>query len=591
MTTKTMAPTSPTMSIHQQPAIARHHVAVAITPTPATMDASTPPVNTRTLVGGLVASGSHEPLHVGTRSELAGLLPFSRQALEAVQTIASTSKLAPHSDGLCSYVYRLELPPAAAQPKADPVPADLFRLAERYGGSPKQLCIKRVTIEDQCRPHSVELEVELLERLSHRNIVRLLAAVQDTSDPFGTVLDLHLPLLPASLSDLLAEPSFLPASARSTGTDADVDGGAARRPALALSHLWTGAGDASFVSFTLSLARQLLGALAYLHNEQRIAHRDIKPDNLLLARDGTLKLIDFGTALDLSGSNSTVNGKRSQDSGYGGGAAVFQVGTGCYRAPELLFAPTNGYDACKVDIWAAGVTLAHFFTRLDRPESGRRRRTDSISSSTREAAQPEASSSEAAYGEPLRDERPAWQRALWDDDGDGNKNGDSAIANPYGADANEPDPSSWFHRAPSSRRSSSSSSSSFCNGGAIADGGWRNRPGSYSSDHTRRTLFSDGVGDIGLAGSIFDLLGLPTSLEAWPESKHFQPPLERLPFAPRSPRSFQEVVENRLVLLPAAMQEEGGTRLEVFVREGVWAMLSLSASQRPGAARLLKRLR
>ncbi|HEU5143081.1 MAG TPA: serine/threonine-protein kinase, partial [Solirubrobacterales bacterium] len=56
------------------------------------------------------------------------------------------------------------------------------------------------------------------------------------------------------------------------------------------------------------LARELLGALAHIHGAG-ILHRDVKPQNVLLAPDGSAKLIDFGIALpqDATALTSTGN--------------------------------------------------------------------------------------------------------------------------------------------------------------------------------------------------------------------------------------------------------------------------------------------
>lgn len=51
----------------------------------------------------------------------------------------------------------------------------------------------------------------------------------------------------------------------------------------------------SFLIAAKSLVYQTLTALAYIH-QRGIAHRDIKPNNLLLTADGCVKLIDFGVA-------------------------------------------------------------------------------------------------------------------------------------------------------------------------------------------------------------------------------------------------------------------------------------------------------
>jgi len=79
---------------------------------------------------------------------------------------------------------------------------------------------------------------------------------------------------------------------------------------------------------------QLLNAVDYLH-QKKICHRDIKPENILISDDGTLKLIDFGFAVN-------------QDGSIRGG-----VGTQAYTAPEVLIGIP--YDK-SVDMWSVGAT-------------------------------------------------------------------------------------------------------------------------------------------------------------------------------------------------------------------------------------------
>jgi serine/threonine-protein kinase len=51
----------------------------------------------------------------------------------------------------------------------------------------------------------------------------------------------------------------------------------------------------------INWACQLLDALSYIH-QAGLIHRDINPKNIMLSSDGTVKLIDFGTAKNLNGS-------------------------------------------------------------------------------------------------------------------------------------------------------------------------------------------------------------------------------------------------------------------------------------------------
>ncbi|KAK9824130.1 hypothetical protein WJX72_008012 [[Myrmecia] bisecta] len=91
-----------------------------------------------------------------------------------------------------------------------------------------------------------------------------------------------------------------------------------------------------------------LSTLNFLHS-QGIVHRDIKPENLLFTANGTLKVTDFGTAIDL---------RRER--------AVSRLGTLDYMAPEILRCPNKLHPAenkentdihynTHVDNWAVGV--------------------------------------------------------------------------------------------------------------------------------------------------------------------------------------------------------------------------------------------
>lgn len=87
---------------------------------------------------------------------------------------------------------------------------------------------------------------------------------------------------------------------------------------------------------------QLVNGLEYLHS-CRVIHKDIKPGNLLLTLDQTLKISDFGVAeqLDLFAPDDTCT--------TGQGSPAFQP-------PEIA----NGHETFagfKVDIWSSGVTL------------------------------------------------------------------------------------------------------------------------------------------------------------------------------------------------------------------------------------------
>lgn len=89
--------------------------------------------------------------------------------------------------------------------------------------------------------------------------------------------------------------------------------------------------------------RQLLDALDFLHQQGK-AHRDVKPENILLDKGLSLKLADFGFATE------AVPGKLNWTN----------LGTPTYMSPELV--ANAAYDSQKSDVWAAGMVLFIFTT-------------------------------------------------------------------------------------------------------------------------------------------------------------------------------------------------------------------------------------
>ncbi|MGE0707410.1 MAG: bifunctional serine/threonine-protein kinase/formylglycine-generating enzyme family protein [Planctomycetota bacterium] len=96
----------------------------------------------------------------------------------------------------------------------------------------------------------------------------------------------------------------------------------------------------------VALIRDAARALGYAH-ERGVVHRDVKPDNLLVDRDGRLRVADFGLAL------RTDERQRLTQTGQ-------LLGTPAYMAPEQLAAERDPGPAA--DVWALGVVLYEALT-------------------------------------------------------------------------------------------------------------------------------------------------------------------------------------------------------------------------------------
>jgi len=221
---------------------------------------------------------------------------------------------------------------------------------EEAGGEPGQLCIKQVDVDVQNAPHNIEHEIALLQRLRHNHLVLMLASFASEPDHFTTIYNIAMPLYPYSLPELLNQPWMYPST-----NDFSTQAQCSRWVHILGNH--------SFSSFVHKFALQLADAVAYLH-EERVAHRDIKPANILFDSSGHLKLIDLGVAWE-DGMHETSPFNTKEKLSRSNCAQISEVGTGAFRAPELLFAPQHGYDAYKADVWSWGTVLASFFTSLN----------------------------------------------------------------------------------------------------------------------------------------------------------------------------------------------------------------------------------
>jgi beta-lactam-binding protein with PASTA domain/serine/threonine protein kinase len=106
-------------------------------------------------------------------------------------------------------------------------------------------------------------------------------------------------------------------------------------------------------SRALALVEPMLSALAAAHRAGLI-HRDVKPENVLIADDGRVKVADFGLARAIS--------TETQHTATGG----VLIGTVSYLAPELV---VDGRADARADVYAAGVVLFELLTGV-KPHEG-----------------------------------------------------------------------------------------------------------------------------------------------------------------------------------------------------------------------------
>ena len=97
-------------------------------------------------------------------------------------------------------------------------------------------------------------------------------------------------------------------------------------------------------NYARNLFQQIVNAVEYIHN-QKICHRDLKLENILINHDLQIKVADFGLA---------VQGNTSSLTDYAGSRG--------YMAPEIE--SLENYDGKEADVFAIGVILFTLVTGL-----------------------------------------------------------------------------------------------------------------------------------------------------------------------------------------------------------------------------------
>jgi cyclin-dependent kinase len=166
------------------------------------------------------------------------------------------------------------------------------------------VALKVTTPDMMTPPHNAKREARLLLTAKGANIIELIETFQQS----GSRLVLVFPFVPCDLGGLLRRDQLNDQSRR-------------------------------------QILRDLFSGLAHIHS-LGIIHRDIKPSNILLtAPHGPAYIADFGIAWSPTDPESEPADEK-----------ILDVGTTCYRPPELLFGGSS--YGTELDMWAAGCVVA-----------------------------------------------------------------------------------------------------------------------------------------------------------------------------------------------------------------------------------------
>ncbi|KAK4546126.1 hypothetical protein LTR36_002263 [Oleoguttula mirabilis] len=189
--------------------------------------------------------------------------------------------------------------------------ADVFS-AHLVTNPTKLVAIKKIKVGPEVKEFGISYdslrEIKFLQELDHPNIIKLHSVFSTKNQNLNLVLE-HLPQ-----GDLL---KLIQDSQGITYTPADIK------------------------SWMLMLCRAV-----YFCHANSVLHRDIKPNNLLIAANGEIKLADFGLARAMADPFQPM---------------TYNTITIWYRPPELFFQAQHYGGA--VDVWSVGCVFAELIAR------------------------------------------------------------------------------------------------------------------------------------------------------------------------------------------------------------------------------------
>lgn len=163
-------------------------------------------------------------------------------------------------------------------------------------------------------------ERRLLLRMGHPNVMRLMASFQDEDTLYLVTEFIDGP----DLWSVIYEPSAV---------------------GYPKGHRLRDASDALLQLYCACVVQ----ALSHIHN-QGIVYRDLKPENVMVAQSGYLKIVDFGFAKQLPYYTSTTDDDSHTTSLHAHFKAMTLCGTCEYLSPEMI--QCTGHDWAS-DIWGA----------------------------------------------------------------------------------------------------------------------------------------------------------------------------------------------------------------------------------------------